>query len=99
MGCYCAGSSLVCCASSPANVPGKIVDDGPITWVPVTHVEDLDRVLGSWLLPNLVLAVMGICGGVNQWTEALFIKYIINTSSFQKKKKKGTWGQHHGTAS
>ena len=37
---------------------------------PVSHIEDLDEVIGSQFLLSLALAVAGIWG-VNQWMEEL----------------------------
>lgn len=41
------------------NVPAKPAEGGPSVCIP-TYVRDLDRDLGSWLWPNLDLAVAGI---------------------------------------
>lgn len=42
----------------------ETVGDGPGAWAPVTHIRDLDRVLGYWLQPGLAptLVVVGIWG-------------------------------------
>lgn len=40
----------------PGKVPWKATDGGPSPWVPATHVENLNEVVGYWLLPGLALA-------------------------------------------
>lgn len=42
-----------------ANVSWEVADDGPGTWVPATHVEDLN---GSWLQSGLALASVTVSG-------------------------------------
>lgn len=52
--------STSCSASNPAasNVPGKAWKMILNTWVPITHLEDLAWVPGSWLQPSRSLAIV-----------------------------------------
>lgn len=63
----CSGPASCCCRSWEA------ANDGWGTWVPVTQVENVGLVPGSWLLPGLTLAVASI------WEE-------FSLSDFQIKK-------------
>nr|XP_051711027.1 zinc finger protein 717 isoform X1 [Oryctolagus cuniculus] len=63
----------------PTNAHGNTADDGPINWVPATHVEDPDAVPGSWLQPDPALAVAGIWG-VNQQMEDLSLSLSLPLS-------------------
>lgn len=42
------------------------------TWVPATHVEDLDGIPASWLWLGSALAVAGLYG-VNQQVEDIYL--------------------------
>lgn len=56
------------------NVAGKAAEDGPRSWVPATHIGQLDGIPGSWLLPGPAPApaVVGIYG-MNQWIKITLI--------------------------
>lgn len=47
------------------NVPGKASEDGLSSWVPVTHVEDVNKILGSQLQPGPATTA-ALIWGVNQ---------------------------------
>lgn len=42
------------------NLPGKVMEDGSMTWIPTLHVVDLDGMLGPWLGLGPALAVLAI---------------------------------------
>lgn len=52
----------------PANVPGEATPDGLSTEAAVTHMADLEGVLGSWTLSDPVLTIIDIWG-VDHWME------------------------------
>lgn len=46
----------------PANASLEMLDDGSSAWAFVAHMVDLEGVLGSWVHPGLIHAVLGILG-------------------------------------
>lgn len=50
----------------------QVVEDGPNTWAPATHMGKLGGVPGSWFLLGTATTIMGIWG-VNQSMKYLFI--------------------------
>lgn len=59
----------------------EAVDDGVISWVPGTHMGNLNGFLGSWLWPGSVLS----CGHleVNQQVDKVYVSIYL--SGFQIK--------------
>lgn len=41
---------------------GQVVEDGPNTWAPATHMGKLGGVPGSWFLLGTATTIMGIWG-------------------------------------
>lgn len=47
--------------SLPTNAHlGRAAGDGSSSWLPATHMGDLDAILASWLQPDLAVAIAGI---------------------------------------
>lgn len=60
--------ALVCVSVTPlviqlsAYTLGKATEDGLSTWVPATHLGDMDRVLGSWIHIGSTQVILGHLG-------------------------------------
>lgn len=56
--------------------PGEAADEGPNTWLPVSHGGELFGVPDSWLQPGPAPDVVGICG-MNQQLETLLFSISL----------------------
>lgn len=61
--------------------------DDANSWVPPTHMGDLNRLPGSWLYLDPALAIGGICRMNQYWMAALCLIVSLCIIDLKKKKK------------